>query len=71
MKVHEAPWFSATAVGENIIGPGMVFTMEPGLYYPEKGMGIRIEDTYYVEDDGSIHRFVEYPYDLVLPVKGK
>jgi Xaa-Pro aminopeptidase len=70
LQVHEAPWLSANAVGENIFKPGMVFTMEPGLYYPDKGMGVRIEDTYYVDDDGGIHRFVDYPYDLVLPVKG-
>lgn len=70
LRVHESPSFSASAVGENIIKPGMVFTMEPGLYYPELGMGARIEDTYYVSDDGAIQRFVDYPYDLVLPVKG-
>jgi Xaa-Pro aminopeptidase len=69
LHVHEAPWMSSAAIGENVFKPGMVFTIEPGLYYPEEGLGVRIEDTYYVEADGSIRRFVEYPYDLVLPVK--
>ena len=32
--------------------PGMVFAIEPGLYYPEKNMGIRIEDTVLITEDG-------------------
>lgn len=31
---------------------GMVFAIEPGLYYPEKKMGIRIEDTVLITRDG-------------------
>jgi Xaa-Pro aminopeptidase len=31
---------------------GMVFAIEPGLYYPEKGFGIRIEDTVLITKDG-------------------
>ena len=30
----------------------MVFTIEPGLYYPEKELGIRIEDTVLITKDG-------------------
>jgi Xaa-Pro aminopeptidase len=48
----------------------MVFTFEPGLYYPDKGIGVRIEDTLLVDTDGSIRPLVEYPTDLVLPVSG-
>lgn len=32
--------------------PGMVITIEPGLYIPEEGIGIRIEDTVLVTEDG-------------------
>ena len=30
----------------------MVFTLEPGLYFPEEGIGIRIEDTLLVTENG-------------------
>ncbi|MFN3689300.1 MAG: aminopeptidase P N-terminal domain-containing protein [Fimbriimonadales bacterium] len=32
--------------------PGMVFTIEPGLYIPAEGIGIRIEDNYLVTETG-------------------
>jgi len=31
---------------------GMVFAIEPALYYPEKNIGIRIEDTILITKDG-------------------
>ena len=34
--------------------PGMVFTIEPGLYIPEEKIGIRIEDDYVVGADGKL-----------------
>lgn len=35
--------------------PGMVYTVEPGLYIPEESIGIRIEDDILVTEDGSIN----------------
>ncbi len=32
--------------------PGVVVSVEPGVYFPEKGLGIRIEDTVLVTQDG-------------------
>ncbi len=33
---------------------GMVFTLEPGLYIPEEKIGVRIEDTFLVDNDGKL-----------------
>ena len=31
---------------------GMVFTVEPGIYIPQEGLGIRIEDDIVITKDG-------------------
>jgi Xaa-Pro aminopeptidase len=36
------------------VGPGVVFTIEPGIYIPEEKLGVRIEDTFYVDKDGKL-----------------
>ena len=69
LNVHERPWSGLTANDDNILKPGVVVTIEPGLYYPEKGMGFRIEDSVYVRPDGKMEILAEYPYDFVLPMK--
>jgi len=69
LNIHEKPWFSREDDPTNVLLPGTVFTIEPGLYYPDRGMGVRIEDTYYVTPDGRFEKFVDYPMDLLLPMK--
>ncbi len=32
---------------------GMVFTVEPGIYIPEEGIGVRIEDDYVIQEEGE------------------
>ena len=54
---------------EDVLAPGSVVTIEPGLYYPERGMGCRLEDTVWVRPDGMMEIMAEYDLDLVLPVK--
>ncbi len=34
---------------------GAVITIEPGLYFPDEGLGVRLEDQYLVTDEGSVH----------------
>lgn len=36
-----------------MLAPGMVITVEPGLYIPEEGIGIRIEDVVLVTETGA------------------
>jgi Xaa-Pro aminopeptidase len=69
LHVHERPWFGKNATTKDILAPGSVVTIEPGLYYPDKGMGIRLEDSVWVRPDGQMEILADYPLDLVLPVK--
>jgi Xaa-Pro aminopeptidase len=69
LNVHERPWSRHTVSDDNILRSGVVFTIEPGLYYPEKGLGVRIEDSYWVRPDGKMELLADYPYDFVLPMK--
>jgi Xaa-Pro aminopeptidase len=41
------------------LGPGMAFTIEPGIYIPEENLGVRIEDDYYVDKDGKLIKLSE------------
>jgi Xaa-Pro aminopeptidase len=49
LEVHEAPWISPGRADR--LEPGMVFTVEPGIYVPGKG-GVRLEDDVLVTDNG-------------------
>ncbi len=69
LNIHERPFSGLTASDDQRLAPGVVITSEPGLYYPEKGMGFRIEDTLWVRPDGVMEKLAEYPYDFVLPMK--
>lgn len=68
LNIHERPWSGLTSADDNLL-PGVVITIEPGLYYPNKDMGVRIEDTYWVRPDGKMEILAEYPYDFVLKMK--
>ena len=69
LNIHERPFSGLTAGDDQRLKPGVIITSEPGLYYPEKGMGFRIEDTLWVRPDGVMEKLVDYPYDFVLPMK--
>ncbi len=43
---------------------GMVFTVEPGIYIPEEGLGIRIEDDIVITKDGHENLTREIPKTL-------
>ena len=74
LAVHEAPWAGLNQVksgppARDILAPGVVWTVEPGLYYPERGMGVRLESSVWMRPDGQPEILAEYPLDLVLPVR--
>jgi len=69
LDVHEKPSCGRPEDPTHVLKPGSVITVEPGLYYPDKGYGIRLEDTYYIDEAGVIHKFVDFPLDLVVPMK--
>lgn len=43
---------------------GMVLTVEPGIYIPEEGIGIRIEDDILITDNGNINLSGSLPTSL-------
>ena len=69
LHVHERPWFGKNATEKDKLAPGVIVTIEPGLYYPDKGMGVRLEDSVWVRPDGKMEILAEYSLDLVLPLK--
>jgi len=62
LEIHEAPRIAAGQ--KEILRPGMVITIEPGVYLPGK-FGIRIEDTVAVTDSGC-EILTPCPKDLVV-----
>jgi Xaa-Pro aminopeptidase len=70
LDVHEAPWFHHSETNDSMLRSGSVITLEPGLYYPDERMGVRIEDTVWMRPDGTPETLIEFPKDLVLKVPG-
>jgi Xaa-Pro aminopeptidase len=52
LEIHEKPAFALLPSNEDMIEAGDILTIEPGLYFPEREIGVRIEDTFVVRDHG-------------------
>ena len=68
LAIHEEPMFADVPTNKDLLQPGHIFTCEPGLYYPDQGMGMRIEDVVWIDDDGIAHNLTDFPKDLVIEI---
>jgi len=55
MDVHDV------SGGSEVLEPGVVFTIEPGVYIESEDIGIRIEDAYLVTKTGLIKLSAKIP----------
>lgn len=62
ITIHEDPALNAQSSGE--LKPGMVISIEPGLYFHEKGNALRHSDTLIVTSDGA-ERITETNADVL------
>ena len=61
--------FLAQPGRDDVVVPGVVFTLEPGLYYASKGYGVRLEDVYYCTPEGDVECLTPFPKELVIPIE--
>ena len=52
LEIHEKPSFALLPTNRDLIETGDIVTIEPGLYFPERELGVRIEDTFVVTENG-------------------
>ncbi|WP_017756104.1 M24 family metallopeptidase [Calidifontibacillus oryziterrae] len=60
--IHEFPSMNAT--NTDTLQPGMVFTIEPGIYVPTTG-GVRIEDDLLITESG-VESLTKFPKELMI-----
>jgi Xaa-Pro aminopeptidase len=64
LDLHEQPVFKKVSGAEGVLRAGDVFTLEPGLYHPEQGFGVRLEDLVRLDDDGALENLTPLPYEM-------
>ena len=69
LNIHERPSISHREP-DDIFQQGNFITIEPGLYYPDKGIGMRIEDSFIIDDAGKLVSITNFHKELVIPLKG-
>lgn len=65
LDVHEKPFFGLMPANHDTIEVGDVVTIEPGLYFPDREIGVRIEDTLVVREDGRVESLCRSDRGLV------
>jgi Xaa-Pro aminopeptidase len=58
LDVHDA------GTRDTVFEPGMVLTCEPGIYIPEEGIGIRIENNILITENGNIDLMEDIPMEV-------
>ena len=66
LDLHERPKFSGSHANVDALVPGTVFTVEPGLYYPSKGIAVRLEDIVVAREDGMFENLTEFPLEMEI-----
>ena len=62
LDIHEQPFVASK--GDKILSDGMIITVEPGIYLPDK-FGVRIEDMVVVTKDGC-RNLANLPKELIV-----
>lgn len=62
--LHEFPTFKKASGGEGVLREGNVFTIEPGLYDPEAGWAVRLEDLVVLGREGVEENLTPLPYEM-------
>jgi len=69
INIHERPSISHVR-RDDVFEVGNAVTIEPGLYYPDRGIGVRVEDFFIVDDKGELISITPFRKDLVIPIEG-
>jgi Xaa-Pro aminopeptidase len=62
LQIHEAPTLRPES--KDVLAVGNVVSVEPGIYIPEEGAGVRIEDLVLVTDEGC-ERLTRFDKELI------
>jgi Xaa-Pro aminopeptidase len=62
LQIHEAPTLRPEST--DVLEAGNVVSVEPGIYIPDEGVGVRIEDLVLVTDDGR-ERLTQFTKQLL------
>lgn len=62
LEAHEEPYIRAD--NDQPLTSGMTFTIEPGIYLPDRG-GVRVEDDFLITSDGG-ESLSDFPRELVV-----